>query len=148
MQARLPWLKISICGVAFFGGVGGVLVDFSATHLLNPAWPPHAKFHNAQTMSIGMLLAILTIAFAFWPSVSGRLQLMATAVLGTLYWASIFCAQFFPGVAFFDPQFEEAEKIMFLGHRINQGEIGFVLVFLVWAFVALRLRNDAIRNIA
>jgi uncharacterized membrane protein len=141
MQTHTPWLKLFICSVALFGGLGGVLADFSKTHLLNPDWPPHAKFHNAQTMSMGMLLAVITIAFAFWPNLSGRLQLMATAVLGTLYWTSIFCAQFFPGVAFFDPQFEEAEKIMILGHRLTQAEIGFVLVGMVWSFVILALRK-------
>jgi hypothetical protein len=141
MQIHAPWLKLFICSVALFGGLGGVLADFSGTHLLNPVWPPHAKFHNAQTMSMGMLLAVFTIAFAFWPNVAGRRQLMATAVLGTLYWTSIFCAQFFPGVAFFDPQFEGAEKIMIFGHRLTQAEIGFVLVVLVWGFVFLALRK-------
>jgi hypothetical protein len=139
MQTHTPWLKLFICSVALFGGLGGVLADFSQTHLLNPDWPPHARFHNAQTMSMGMLLAMLTLAFAFWPNVSGRFQLIATAVLGTLYWTSIFCAQFFPGVAFFDPKFEETEKIMFFGHRLTQAEIGFVLVALVWGIVVLKL---------
>ena len=139
MKPELPWIRILICIVALFGGLGGLIADFSETHLLNPAWPPHAKFHNAQTMSIGVLLAAFTIGFAFWPTNSPRFRLVATATLGTMYWASIVCAQFFPGVAFFDPQFEELEKIMILDHRLTQSEMGAVLVAAVWVLVGLQL---------
>jgi hypothetical protein len=131
MKHHLPWAKIIICCVALFGGLGGVLADFSDTHLLNPLWSPHAKFHNAQTMSLGMLLAVCTIGFAVWPTRSPRGQLMAVAVLGSLYWTSIFCAQFFPGVGFFDPQFADREKIMLFGHRLTQPEMGAFLVLIV-----------------
>jgi hypothetical protein len=131
VNPSLPWARIIICLVALFGGLGGVLADFSDTHLLNPLWPPHAKFHNAQTMSLGILLALSAIGFAAWPTRAPRVQLIAVAVLGSLYWTSIFCAQFFPGVGFFDPQFIDREKILILGHRLTQGEMGAFLVLVV-----------------
>jgi hypothetical protein len=131
MTTTIPWVKLLICFVALVAGLGGVLADFSDTHLLNPLWPPHAKFHNAQTMSMGMLLAVATIVTAFWPGLEKRSQLIFAALLGSLYWTSIFCAQFFPGVAFFDPQFSEREKIMIFGHRLTQPEMGLALVSLV-----------------
>jgi hypothetical protein len=31
---------------------------------MNPAWPPHAKFHNAQTILLGLGLGILTVILA------------------------------------------------------------------------------------
>jgi hypothetical protein len=31
--------------------------DWNETHIYNPEWPPHAKFHDAQTMLLGTLLA-------------------------------------------------------------------------------------------
>lgn len=134
-------VRIFLCAVALFGGLGGVLADFSDTHLLNPAWPPHAKFHNAQTMSMGALLAALTLLFAFWPTRSPKVSLLATATLGGLYWASIFCAQFFPGVAFFDPQFVEREKILIFGHRLTQGEMGFALLAAVVVVTVIEWRR-------
>jgi hypothetical protein len=32
------------------------LADMSQTHIYNPHWPPHAKFHNGQTLSMSLLL--------------------------------------------------------------------------------------------
>jgi hypothetical protein len=133
---RWPWARLVLCVIAIFGGLGGLLSDFSETHLLNPNWPPHARFHNAQTMSMGMLLAALTLLFAWRRMGDARLQILATGAFGSLYWLSISCAQFFPGVGFFDPEFSEREKIMIGAHRLTQGEMGVVLVaiafFVTW----------------
>ena len=55
--------------VAFITGIGGLLADYflasSAHHIKNPRWPPHAKFHNAQGILMGVSLAILTIVLLF-----------------------------------------------------------------------------------
>ncbi len=39
------------------------LADWNATHIYNPLWPPHAKFHNAQTMTIAVLLGVSGLVF-------------------------------------------------------------------------------------
>ena len=44
-------LLISSTAVATM--VGPFVFDFIETHIYNDTWPPHAKFHNAQTMSSG-----------------------------------------------------------------------------------------------
>ena len=50
---RISLGKILISASAVFAGVGPYLADWNETHIYNPTWPPHAKFHNAQTMSLG-----------------------------------------------------------------------------------------------
>lgn len=41
------------------------VADWSETHVLNPRWPPHAKFHNGQTMSMGLALGIATLWYTW-----------------------------------------------------------------------------------
>jgi len=36
--------------------LGGFMADMGKTHMRNPRWPPHAKFHNAQTIGLGAML--------------------------------------------------------------------------------------------
>ena len=50
---RISLGKILISASAVFAGVGPYLADWNETHIYKPTWPPHAKFHNAQTMSLG-----------------------------------------------------------------------------------------------
>jgi MacB-like periplasmic core domain len=35
--------------------------DWIETHVYNPNWPPHAKFHNAQTLLLGPLLGTVSL---------------------------------------------------------------------------------------
>ena len=55
--------------VAFVTGIGGLLADYllasGAQHIKNPRWPPHAKFHNAQGILMGILLSTLTIVLLY-----------------------------------------------------------------------------------
>ncbi|GME37805.1 hypothetical protein B0H19DRAFT_1163957 [Neofusicoccum parvum] len=47
--------------VALITSTGCFLADWNETHIHNPTWPAHAKFHNGQTMSFGALLGACTL---------------------------------------------------------------------------------------
>ena len=57
--------KLLISGVAAFTAVGAYLYDYNETHMFNRQWPPHAKFHDAQTISLGSLLGFLSL-WSLW----------------------------------------------------------------------------------
>lgn len=101
------WL-VAIVAVYNFGGFlyDAVLPNTARMHLYNPAWPPHAKFHNGQTMALGMLLGTLSlvILFGFRP-LTLPLFFVGTAT-ASVYFIAMVLAPAFPGTAWIDPEFE------------------------------------------
>lgn len=90
--------------------LGPFIADFNETHVLNPRWPPHAKFHNGQTMSMGLGLGLATL-FYTWRSMSStsvemaRDSLFTAAVFGSMYWVTGLSAILYPGTLAVDPEF-------------------------------------------
>jgi hypothetical protein len=40
--------RILLTLVALVTGLGGYVMDWNETHVYNPHWTPHAKFHNGM----------------------------------------------------------------------------------------------------
>ncbi len=91
-------------------GFGGVLADFvvpftARMHMKNPHWPPHAKFHNGQTMLMGVFAGTLSLFCLFAVHPLTRPWFFAGAAAASLYWVGLSFAQLFPGTAWHDPEF-------------------------------------------
>lgn len=91
--------------------VGAFAADYNHTHVFNPRWPPHAKFHNGQTMSLGTLLALTSTYFLYRSgtgnsSKGGALEdVFASAWIGSLYCLAGLSAIWYPGTKWTDPEF-------------------------------------------
>ncbi|OCL12068.1 hypothetical protein AOQ84DRAFT_285942, partial [Glonium stellatum] len=93
------------------------------THVLNPSWPPHAKFHNGQTMSMGLSLGLLTLYYTWRrPTPPARRRgddddLFTAAVLASLYWVTGLSAILYPGTMWMDPEFGDGapQRGVFVG---------------------------------
>lgn len=88
---------------AIFLPIGAHLADYSRTHIFNPKWTPHAKFHTGQTLAFSILLGALTLFFAWRGTNDVALSLIATASFSTLYRACQSLAILYPGTRYFDP---------------------------------------------
>lgn len=97
--------KLLITLVALFTSFGSYAFDWNETHIFNPLWPPHAKFHNAQTMLLGTMLGLVAL-WLLWLQKGSRIDnLRLTVVVASLYWLGQVGALFFPGTALVDPEF-------------------------------------------
>ncbi|HYO67665.1 MAG TPA: DUF6640 family protein [Archangium sp.] len=122
--------------VAVLTSVSPYVADWNDTHIYNTYWPPHARFHNAQTMVFGALAGLLSLAF-LWRPKAERIHLQVGALFAAIYWVTQMPAILFPGTAFTDPQFNGYSPIAVLGYPITQ--VHFALVLLAAVFGGYRL---------
>lgn len=92
-----------LTGVAVATAVGGFLVDWNRTHLFNPAWPPHARFHDAQTISTGALLGSAGVLALR----QGDEGILLGALLPAFFWVSMGTAFLYPGAQGLQAEFPE-----------------------------------------
>lgn len=120
--------KLLISLIALFTAVSPYLADWNETHIYNPLWLAHAKFHNAQTMVLGALLGLLAL-FCLWlrRETSDKQKLNEGAVLAALYWLAQLPAAFFPGIALSDPGGVKMPVI--LGIEFNQLTLNITVIF-------------------
>lgn len=99
--------RICLTVTALATSIGPYLADWSESHVLNPRWPPHAKFHNGQTMSFGFTLGILTLYYTWRATPQPKDSLKTAAILGSLYYVAGLSAILYPGTLAVDPEFGE-----------------------------------------
>jgi hypothetical protein len=108
-------------GVATLTVTGGYLIDWNRTHLFNPAWPPHAKFHDAQTVLLGTGLGM----GALYALRRGDLE--RAALLPTLFWAAVLGSFAFPGTAGGESEAPDLIPTV-AGVRLNEGPASALLL--------------------
>nr|WP_232328383.1 DUF6640 family protein [Kibdelosporangium sp. MJ126-NF4] len=109
-----------------------VVPDLAAQHAFNPAWPPHAKFHDAQYMVMTVLLGLIGLSLALRRARITRDRLLcATAVLAAP-WIGMIGALLFPGTATYDPEFAD-HTVFILGLH---GQVFMAIVLIVALLVA------------
>ncbi|WP_284743872.1 DUF6640 family protein [Amycolatopsis sp. RTGN1] len=101
-----PFGKVLISLSAAGTMIGSYVADWNETHIHNPAWPPHAKFHNAQTMSMGAALSLAAL-YHLWKPGGSRESLDSAAVIASLYGLTQLSAALYPGTASVDPPRED-----------------------------------------
>jgi hypothetical protein len=135
-MAIAKWL-VAIVAVYCYGGVlaDAVIPSTARMHQRNPGWPPHAKFHNGQTILIGILTGTLSLVLLFGVRPLTMPWFLTATAAASLYWLGLIFAPLFPGAAWLDPEFE-AE----VGHPLGlnpQQFVSYILLFLLAVAVGL-----------
>ncbi len=96
-----------LSSVAAFTAVGGFLADWNRTHLFNPNWPPHARFHDAQSILLGSLLGAGGLYFLWRRGERPEEDLALGALLPSFFWVSQGGSFLFPGAEGLEAEFPE-----------------------------------------
>lgn len=115
-----------------------LLEDTAREHIHNPAWPPHAKFHDAQYIVMSLALGLLSLALIASRRGDARSRLLWAAGILAVPWASMFPALLFPGTAMSDPEFTGETRFVLGLHA----QLFLAVVTLVLLGVAAVLAAD------
>ncbi len=97
----------ALVSTAALTAVGGFLADWNRTHLFNPNWPPHAKFHDAQSILLGSLLGASGLYFLRGRGKNPERDLALGALLPSYFWVAQGASFAFPGAEGFEAEFPE-----------------------------------------
>ena len=80
-----------------------IAADWNDSHIFNPRWPAHARFHGVTALAMATTLSSLNI-WSVWSATGGdraTARFFAAAV-PVAYWAPFFLAPLVPGTALED----------------------------------------------
>ena len=141
---RLLGQVLSTTG-ALVPAVGSFIADWSPTHVYNPDWTAHAKFHLGQTLTLAAGSAVVSLWMTWRPGPDVA-RLRGALLAGGLFWLTQLPALLLPGAALADPG-TPTQPFDLGGLPINQVTVtGMVIVPLLLAGYALQRNAIADRT--
>jgi hypothetical protein len=77
--------------------LGSLIHDWNKTHVYNPEWPPHARFHFVSVVAMNFALGALGLWLLWGPSEHNTTTLFVSALIPIIVWGSFFAAIAVPG---------------------------------------------------
>lgn len=106
-KKRLSTGKIILGSVAVFTVLGGFIADMNKTHMKNPDWPPHAKFHDATSITLGAFLGTASLYFLSRKTFDSYQDIQLSALLPSMFWAAQGASFFYPQASGMEAEFPQ-----------------------------------------
>ena len=119
--------KIISVTTAAFTAAGGFLADSNKTHLFNPGWTPHSKFHDAMTILLAAMLGSSSVYLLSKKDGDIDRQLTWATLLPSFFWAGSFAM---PGAKGLEAEFPKKVKKPG-GIVLNEGPVIAVMLALL-----------------
>jgi len=86
----LTAIKILVSGLTLFYGFAPMAADLNATHIFNPVWSSHARFHGIWYLLFAAGVALTSLYLIWW-----RGEIVVPVITGLLFMAGFWAATFF-----------------------------------------------------
>ncbi len=130
--------------VLIVGAVSSVMVDFNKTHIYNPAWPPHAVFHDVAMLNLLVWTSLIALWLMWRKSSEPAIGLRAATLIILSFWSA-----FFYGTTLVPTSSLQAtpnEKIPMLDGFPIYPNAAFAFLFVVVALVGYRIGMAEIKK--
>jgi hypothetical protein len=87
---RLTLAKCILTGVLLLGAALSFALDWSANHLLNPAWHGHARFHGALLLFLLAGVSLTGVWLLWRDSKEPDVAVKAAALISASFWTPLF----------------------------------------------------------
>ena len=87
---RLKLARFILTGVLLLGAALSFALDWSANHLLNPAWHGHARFHGALLLFLLAGVSLTGVWLLWRDSKEPDVAVKAAALISASFWTPLF----------------------------------------------------------
>jgi len=127
--------------VLVVGAVVSTAVDWNTTHLFNPAWHPHARFHDALFLLILDAMSLVALWVLWRRSKEPQIGLKVAALLSAAVWTPFFYIEaLIPGTSLLAA--EDVPVLRVAGRSFPPNLIVAAVLFLL-TVIAYWLARDA-----
>lgn len=124
------WGKKLLLAISTVTVFGGYVADMNRTHMFNPKWTPHSKFHDAISILTGTFLGSAGLFFLLKKYGGKKQSLKMGTIAPGLFWASMLGAIAFPKAKGLESEFPE--RVPRVGNvYLNEPKFAALMLFLL-----------------
>lgn len=82
--------RILLTTVLLDTGIVSTIVDWNSSHLFNPTWPPHARFHDVAMLNLLNGVCIIALWLMWRRSTEPEIGVRVAALVPVIFWGAFF----------------------------------------------------------
>lgn len=133
--------KLSLISVTFSALIFVVLLPYleiSETHIFNPEWPGHARFHNAWQLTANAALSVLALALV-WKQSAPKIGMGIALIINVSLLIALMAGPLFSGSTII---VSHSSDLAIGGINVAAIVIGFSTVLLLLGYSAISNRSE------
>ena len=91
--------RILLSTVVVISAVVPIIVDWNQSHVFNPEWVPHARFHDIMLLITFVGIGVVSLWLIWRQSAEPSVGIRAATLLQLFIWGSFYVAVFIPGAS-------------------------------------------------